>query len=71
MKYRVGPLTRLKWRLWRVAWPEFDCEDCTGAGFYMPCYCAYHGGIAPGIGPTKWYKRFRRVLIAVGWGKPQ
>jgi hypothetical protein len=40
---RLNTWLRLK------AWPDFDCMDCVGVG---SCYCAYHGGSAPGEGPA-------------------
>ena len=40
-------------RLWlmQIAYPEYDCEDCTGTG--AGCYCSYHNASAAGIGPTR------------------
>lgn len=48
--------------LHRKCWPDYACQDCVGAGRdFGVCYCAYHEGVAPGVGPDKRIILLRKV----------
>lgn len=57
--YRARPIhtaildciNRVRFALEAAAWPTYACEFCVGQEH--GCYCGYHGGIAPGIGPQR------------------
>ena len=54
----------LYWRLNRIAYPSFDCEDCIGAGCgrEWPCWCEHMECEAPGVPAKPWRVRMRRWL---------
>jgi hypothetical protein len=54
-------ITRFDWWFQALAWPSFECKDCTGAGLHYGCYCAYYEAIAPGYGPDDWHMFLRAV----------
>lgn len=45
-----GGLSWLHRAIYRAAWPDYACIDCTATG--LGCECAYYGASAPGEGPT-------------------
>ena len=47
--------------IYKLAYPEYDCEDCLGIGRHYGCQCSYYEAIAPGIGPKKWHLFWRWV----------
>ena len=44
-----------------AAWPSYECEQCVGQEPSQGCYCAYHEGIAPGVGPEEKHLLLRRI----------
>jgi hypothetical protein len=58
----INALIRLRWRLRRLTWPVYDCEQCVGQDVWQGCYCDYHGGVAPGVGPERWRVWLRKVV---------
>jgi hypothetical protein len=57
------PLTMLRWRLYGLLYPGFECEQCVGQAreYAHCCYCAYNGAIGPsrGAGPIReWLRSF-------------
>lgn len=60
----LGPW--LGWRLKRLAWPYYACEQCVGQDRYTGCYCSYHGCVHPCEGPAMWRVWLRHALRVVG-----
>lgn len=56
----------MRWWLYKLAWPSYDCEQCVGQDWWQGCYCAYYGASAPNCGP-EWWRVLMRRLYNFGW----
>lgn len=52
---------RLYWKWRALLYPSYECTQCVGQDWWQGCYCQYHGGIAPGIGPETWRVWLRKL----------
>lgn len=55
------PLDALRWRLYGLLYPGFECQQCVGQAqeYAHCCYCAWNGAIAPCVdaGPIRHWLR--------------
>jgi hypothetical protein len=56
----------LLWRLKRLAWPYYACEQCVGQDPWQGCYCAYYDCVRPNEGPETWRLWLRKALKFIG-----
>lgn len=59
---RFLPISWMR-KVYDLAYPPYDCEQCVGQEPWQGCYCSYHGAVAPGENHVEWWRGLLRRFV--------